>query len=103
MCAFVEAFSLGARPDDIVMVSLGTGIATRKIAYEDAKDWGALGWVRPIISVMMEARPMRRTTNSGSFCPMKRRPISSDTSASTPHSTSRSTTWMPPPPVISRT
>ncbi len=54
MCAYVEAFSLGAKADDIVMVSLGTGVATRKIPYEDAKGWGALQWVRPIISVMMD-------------------------------------------------
>ena len=54
MCAYVEACTLGANAEDIVVVSLGTGIATRKIQYEDAKGWGALGWVRPIISVMMD-------------------------------------------------
>jgi len=45
---------MGAQADDVIVVSLGTGIATRKISYEDAKDWGALGWARPIISVMMD-------------------------------------------------
>jgi patatin-like phospholipase/acyl hydrolase len=40
MCAYTEAFSLGAKPDNMAVVSLGT--------------WGALGWVRPIISVMMD-------------------------------------------------
>ncbi len=38
----------------MMIVSLGTGDACRKIPYEDAKDWGAIGWVRPIISVMMD-------------------------------------------------
>jgi len=54
MCAYVEACTMGHDSSDIVVVSLGTGIATREIPYEDARDWGALGWVQPIISVMMD-------------------------------------------------
>lgn len=54
MCAYAEAVASGADPKNVVVVSLGTGIATRKISYDDAKGWGALGWVRPIISVMMD-------------------------------------------------
>lgn len=54
MCAYAEARPLAADAEDILMLSLGTGVATRKIPYEDARDWGALGWVRPIISVMMD-------------------------------------------------
>lgn len=54
MCGYTEAIAQGAQPDDILVLSLGTGVATRKIPYEDAKDWGALGWVRPIIGVMMD-------------------------------------------------
>ena len=54
MCAFSEAFALGATADQMIVASLGTGIATRKIPYEDAKDWGGLGWVRPIIGIMMD-------------------------------------------------
>ncbi len=54
MCAFAEAVAMDAKPADLLMVSLGTGIATRKIPYDEAKDWGALGWVRPIIDVMMD-------------------------------------------------
>lgn len=55
MCAYVEAQELpGAKDQDMLMISIGTGVATRKIDYEDAKGWGALGWVRPIISIMMD-------------------------------------------------
>jgi len=54
MCAYAEAQELPGADQGIMMVSLGTGVATRKIKYKDAKDWGALGWVRPIISVMMD-------------------------------------------------
>lgn len=54
MCAYVEACSHGAQPEEILVVSLGTGTANRPIPYDDAKDWGAVGWIRPIISVMMD-------------------------------------------------
>jgi patatin-like phospholipase/acyl hydrolase len=54
MCAYVEAQERGADRDDMLVVSLGTGVNTRPIPYEDAKDWGAVGWIRPIIGVMMD-------------------------------------------------
>ena len=54
MSAFAEAVAMGQAPDDMLMVSLGTGVATRKIPFDDAKDWGLLGWVRPVISIMMD-------------------------------------------------
>lgn len=54
MCAYVEARNMGIDPSEILIVSLGTGIATREIPYEDARNWGAAGWVQPIISVMMD-------------------------------------------------
>lgn len=54
VCAYVEAIRQKGPNDEILMVSLGTGVATRKIAYEDAVDWGALGWARPAISAMMD-------------------------------------------------
>ena len=54
LCAFSEAVSEGEKPEDIIVVSLGTGITNRPVPYEDAKDWGAVGWVRPVIGVMMD-------------------------------------------------
>jgi len=56
LCAYVEAVNHGADSGKVRVVSLGTGVHTRKIPYDDAKDWGALGWVRPIISVMMDGQ-----------------------------------------------
>jgi patatin-like phospholipase/acyl hydrolase len=54
MCGYVEAIDLGAKPDDIMVVSLGTGVNTRQIPYEAAKGWGYIKWAKPIISVMMD-------------------------------------------------
>jgi len=55
MSAYAEARRLW--PDErIVVVSLGTGEATRPITYEEARDWGAVGWIAPLISVMMHGQ-----------------------------------------------
>lgn len=63
MAAYVEArkMSPGSDSDDIVVVSLGTGSANRKIPYQQAKDWGAAGWISPtngtpLISVFMQGQ-----------------------------------------------
>ena len=49
-----EAPSSGAVMNEILLCAVGTGINDRKIQYEEAKDWGPLGWAKPIISVMMD-------------------------------------------------
>lgn len=54
MCAYAEARKLAKPGDDILVVSLGTGDSTRPILHEDAKDWGTLEWVKPIIDVMFD-------------------------------------------------
>lgn len=53
MCAYVEA--LGINPEaDICLVSLGTGAVPPTSYASKAKTWGALGWVRPIVTITME-------------------------------------------------
>ncbi|WP_336232524.1 patatin-like phospholipase family protein [Thalassospira sp. CH_XMU1458] len=54
ICAYAEAKTLSYRDEDLLVVSLGTGVGNWKIPYDDAKDWGKVGWVRPLISVMMD-------------------------------------------------
>jgi uncharacterized protein len=55
-CALAE---LGEdAPDRLtVLASLGTGEATRPIPYEQARDWGQLGWARPVIDVLLSGQP----------------------------------------------
>jgi hypothetical protein len=74
LCAWVEAQTMAEDPDDVLVVSLGTGVATRKIAYEDAKDWGAVGWIRPIISVMMDGGADAADFHLRQLLPDKRQP-----------------------------
>lgn len=53
MCALVEAKSL--YPDaEIQLVSIGTGELCRPIPYDEAKDWGLVGWARPILEVVFD-------------------------------------------------
>lgn len=56
MCAYVDA-SAGpgqVRPDDVFVVSLGTGSQNRPILYERVKDWGQLQWAKPILNVVFD-------------------------------------------------
>jgi len=53
LCGLVEAKKeLGA--EDVLVVSLGTGELTRRLPYEEAKDWGLVGWARPILDVVFD-------------------------------------------------
>ncbi len=53
MCAYAEAARIapGDRP---YLVSLGTGQLTKPIHYAQAKNWGLIGWARPVIEVVFD-------------------------------------------------
>jgi patatin-like phospholipase/acyl hydrolase len=53
MCAYVEAKNLFPN-EEVMLVSLGTGALTRKISYEESKDWGVAEWARPILNVVFD-------------------------------------------------
>jgi patatin-like phospholipase/acyl hydrolase len=53
MSAFVEAKRM--YPDaEISVLSLGTGMLTTRIRYDDAKHWGAARWARPMLQVTLD-------------------------------------------------
>ncbi|MBN1605842.1 MAG: patatin-like phospholipase family protein [Polyangiaceae bacterium] len=56
MCAWAEVQGgADAREEvDVLLVSLGTGELCRPILYSEAKDWGLLGWARPVLDVMFD-------------------------------------------------
>ena len=37
----------------MVILSLGTGHAKKSYSYDEAKDWGMIEWVTPVIDIMM--------------------------------------------------
>lgn len=53
MAALVAARWLYPQAEAFEILSLGTGTMERPIRYADAKNWGLVGWARPVISVMM--------------------------------------------------
>jgi hypothetical protein len=53
MCAYVEAIKLHG-PQDILVVSLGTGQVKTPIHYLQARTSGLIGWARQLISVFMD-------------------------------------------------
>lgn len=40
--------------DQILVVSLGTGALTRSYRFEQAKNWGILGWIQPLINITLD-------------------------------------------------
>lgn len=68
MCAYSEARTLDfaevfddpsfpTKPSakDMMILSIGTGRDNEPYHFDDAKDWGKIGWVRPVLDIMMSA------------------------------------------------
>jgi hypothetical protein len=56
-CAIAEALRKDARadqPQDLVVLSIGTGAHTRSISLKSAREWGAIEWAVPIIDVLFD-------------------------------------------------
>lgn len=52
--AYAEARRLFPDDDEIIVVSMGTGELVRPISYNEAKDWGRLGWALPVLSCVFD-------------------------------------------------
>ncbi len=61
LAAYVEARKQPWKDDELVFLSLGTGQQNRPIQYQEAKEWGILGWMQvshhtPLISILMQGQ-----------------------------------------------
>lgn len=54
MCAFVDETTVKGSEERVLMVSLGTGVLTRRLPYEDARGWGLVGWAPHILNVVFD-------------------------------------------------
>jgi predicted acylesterase/phospholipase RssA len=54
MCAYVEALRRYPDYDGVIMVSLGTGKLTRRLPYDEVRDWGAARWAQPAFALMCD-------------------------------------------------
>lgn len=54
LCAYAEVHSeYNVTAKDMAILSLGTGYEKKAYDYNQAKDWGVVGWIKPLISIMM--------------------------------------------------
>ena len=55
LCAYAEARNFPKKPtaENMLILSLGTGQSKKRYPYRKAKNWGPIGWIRPIIDIMM--------------------------------------------------
>ncbi|GAB3995613.1 patatin-like phospholipase family protein [Spirosoma daeguense] len=55
LCAYSEVRNAKKDPkaSDMLIVSLGTGSENRHYEYDQAKNWGKINWVQPVIDMMM--------------------------------------------------
>jgi patatin-like phospholipase/acyl hydrolase len=61
LCAYAEArhqcfrngSSQNVTADEMFILSLGTGSVKKAYDYDKAKGWGALGWIEPVLDIMM--------------------------------------------------
>lgn len=54
MSAYAEARRIFPDEPDILLLSLGTGELVRPIYYHEAKHWGKLEWVLPLLNCMFD-------------------------------------------------
>jgi patatin-like phospholipase/acyl hydrolase len=81
MCAFIEALKIFRdsegrviSPDQMLIVSIGTGAVVTPYNYDEARSWGILKWLKPVLEIMMsgvsetvdyQMRKLFRTLDSG--------------------------------------
>lgn len=54
LCAFAEVYNeYKTAPNQMAILSLGTGYSRKEYDYDKAKDWGMVQWVKPLIDIMM--------------------------------------------------
>jgi patatin-like phospholipase/acyl hydrolase len=55
LCAYSEVRNAKGSPtaNNMFVVSIGTGSQVKQYQYDHAKHWGAIGWVKPVIDIMM--------------------------------------------------
>lgn len=54
MSAYAEARRIFPKEKDLFVVSLGTGELIRPIAHAEARDWGQLEWMLPLLSCVFD-------------------------------------------------
>ena len=98
MCAYAEAVRMcaeaGTPPEQILMVSLGTGEQRRTFGFEKACEWGQLEWAQPIIDIVLQGS--NATVDYQLQYLLEPAAITPPTSASSSSSAATPATWTTP-------
>jgi len=54
LIALIEAKIMYPKETDFLVVSLGSGVLTNPLPYEEVKNWGVAQWARPILDVVFD-------------------------------------------------
>ncbi|MGD2136456.1 MAG: patatin-like phospholipase family protein [Gemmatimonadales bacterium] len=54
LCAYVEGVTLFGPDSEFLVVSLGTGVLTRRLPLDAAVGWGLAEWAQPILNVVFD-------------------------------------------------
>ncbi|MBI2686716.1 MAG: patatin-like phospholipase family protein [Acidobacteria bacterium] len=54
-CALVEARTQFPDAANFLVCSIGTGALTRRIAYDDARNWGLARWAKPVLDIVLDS------------------------------------------------
>lgn len=54
LIALVEAKIMYPKETDFLVVSLGSGVLTKPLVYDQVKNWGVAQWARPILDVVFD-------------------------------------------------
>ncbi|HEX6557882.1 MAG TPA: patatin-like phospholipase family protein [Longimicrobiales bacterium] len=54
MSAYVEATRLFPGEREFLVVAVGTGTATQPLRFKDVRNWGLVGWARPVLDVVFD-------------------------------------------------
>ncbi len=54
MCAYVAARRIYPNADEYLIVSIGTGATVKPIKYEEAINFGLVGWLKPLLDILFD-------------------------------------------------
>jgi hypothetical protein len=54
MCAYIEARTRKPKETRFLITSLGTGVLTRRLPYEQVINWGLAQWARPLLNIVLD-------------------------------------------------
>jgi patatin-like phospholipase/acyl hydrolase len=78
MCGYTEALKLFNPENEFAVVSIGTGELREPVDLSAAQRWGELGWIRPLLTIMMDGVSKTVDHQLSTVLPYAERPADAD-------------------------